>query len=146
MFAFIMSRIISFSSDKEFAKQLEALVKKSGYKNRSMFIRDASIHFCDAMTRGDIFSMADETETEGTMVIYYQHHVENKLLELRHTHLIEVSSYSHNCLISSHTCVDTMQIKGKAKLIRGLIQKLQNTNDIDKIDFIAAPEREVGCC
>ena len=54
-----MSRIISFSSDKEFAKQLEALVKKSGYKNRSMFIRDASIHFCDAMTRGDIFSMAD---------------------------------------------------------------------------------------
>ena len=139
-------RQISFSSDKQFAKQLESLVKKSGYINRSMFLRDASIHFCDAMTRGDIFSMSDEIEIEGTMVIYYQHNVENKLLELRHSHSIEISSYSHNCLVSSHTCVDTMQIKGTAKLIRDSIQKLQNTNDIDKIEFIAAPQREEGCC
>lgn len=141
-----MSRILSFSTDNEFAKQLESLVKKTGYKNRSMFLRDASIHFCDAMTRGDIFSMAGEIEIEGTMVIYYQHSIENKLLELRHSHSIEISSYSHNCLTTSHTCVDTMQIKGTAQLIRDAIQKLQNTNDIDKIEFIAAPEREEGCC
>jgi len=141
-----MSRILSFSTDKEFAEQLESLVKKSGYKNRSMFLRDASIHFFDAMTRGDIYSMADSIEVEGTMVIYYQHNIENKLLELRHSHSIEISSYSHNCLVSSHTCVDTMQIKGTALLIRDAIQKLQNTNDIDRIEFIAAPVREEGCC
>ena len=141
-----MSRILSFSTDKDFAKQLEGLVAKSGYKNRSMFLRDASIHFCDAMTRGDIYSMTDSIEVEGTMVIYYQHNIENKLLELRHSHSIEISSYSHNCLTSSHTCVDTMQIKGTAKLIREAIQKLQNTNDMDRIEFIAAPVREDGCC
>jgi metal-responsive CopG/Arc/MetJ family transcriptional regulator len=141
-----MSRILSFSTDKDFAKQLEGLVAKSGYKNRSMFLRDASIHFCDAMTRGDIYSMTGSIEVEGTMVIYYQHNIENKLLELRHSHSIEISSYSHNCLTSSHTCVDTMQIKGTAKLIREAIQKLQNTDDIDRIEFIAAPVREDGCC
>jgi hypothetical protein len=39
-----------------------------------------------------------------------------------------------------------MQIKGTAKLIREAIQKLQNTDDMDRIEFIAAPVREEGCC
>jgi len=141
-----MSCILSFSTDKEFANQLEILVKKTGYKNRSMFLRDASIHFSEAIMRGDLSSMEDEVEIEGTAVIYYQHGIENKLMELRHSHSIDISSYSHNCLTTSHSCVDTLQIKGEAKLIRDAIEKLQNTNDIDRIEFIAAPIREEGCC
>ena len=30
-----MSRVVSFSTDNEFADNLENLIKKSGYKNRS---------------------------------------------------------------------------------------------------------------
>ena len=141
-----MSRILSFSTDKEFANQLETLVKKSGYRNRSMFLRDASVHFSDAIMRGDLNSMDAEYVVEGTAVIYYQHGVENKLMELRHSHSIEITSYNHNCLTTSHTCVDTMQIKGEVKSIRDAIERLQNTKDIDRIEFIAAPIREEGCC
>jgi len=79
-------------------------------------------------------------------VIYYQHNVEHKLSELRHSDSITVSSYHHNCLTSSHTCVDTMQIKGSSESIREMVEKLKNTKDVDRVEFVVAPLREAGCC
>jgi metal-responsive CopG/Arc/MetJ family transcriptional regulator len=111
-----------------------------------MFLRDASIHFAEATLRGDLDTMEEEMEIEGTAVIYYQHDVENKLTEMRHSDSIIVSSYHHNCLTESHTCVDTMQIRGKAGNIREMVEKLKNTHDVDRVEFVAAPLREVGCC
>ena len=141
-----MSRVLSFSTDKEFANQLENLIEESGYKNRSLFLRDASLHFAESLQRGELLSMADEEIVEGTIVIYYQHGVENKLVDLRHSHEIEVFSYHHNCLTSSHTCVDTMQVKGMAVSFRQMVDYLNNTRDVDKVNFIAAPMRDKGCC
>ena len=141
-----MSRVLSFSTDKEFAIQLEHYVKESGYKNRSLFLRDASIHFAESLQRGELISMDDKAIIEGTIVIYYQHGVENKLMDLRHSHEIEVFSYHHNCLTASHTCVDTMQIKGKAASFKKMVDFLNNTRDVDKVNFIAAPSRDNGCC
>ncbi|MEJ6530847.1 MAG: CopG family ribbon-helix-helix protein [Candidatus Poseidoniales archaeon] len=141
-----MSRILSFSTDNEFAEQLERLIIDSGYKNRSMFLRDASLHFAEAKRRGDLETMDDDTVLEGTIVIYYQHGVENKLMELRHSHEIDVFSFHHNCLTDSHSCVDTMQVRGNATSFRKAIDKLNNTQDIDKVEFVAAPMREHGCC
>ena len=141
-----MSRILSFSTDKEFALRLDQLISQTGYSNRSMFLRDASIHFAEATLRGDLDTMEEEVEIEGTAVIYYQHDVENKLTEMRHSDSIIVSSYHHNCLTESHTCVDTMQIRGKAGNIREMVEKLKNTHDVDRVEFVAAPLREVGCC
>ncbi len=141
-----MSRVISFSTDKDFANKLDFLIEQSGYKNRSMFLRDASLHFAESSRRGDLNIMADDEIIEGTIVIYYQHGVENKLIELRHSHSISVASYNHNCLTDSHTCVDTMHIKGDAKPIRDAVEKLKNTKDIDRVVFVAAPMRESGCC
>ncbi|MBJ84117.1 MAG: hypothetical protein CMB52_01185 [Euryarchaeota archaeon] len=141
-----MSRVFSFSTDKEFAAELDQIILQSGYQNRSMFLRDATIHFSEATRRGDLNSMDSEQKVEGTMVIYYQHGVENKLMELRHTNSITVNSYHHNCLPESHTCVDTMQINGKAGVLRKIVDALKNTKDIDRVEFIAAPMRESGCC
>ncbi len=141
-----MSRILSFSTDKEFAVRLDQLISQTGYNNRSMFLRDASIHFAEATLRGDLDTMEEEVEIEGTAVIYYQHDVENKLTEMRHSDSIIVSSYHHNCLTESHTCVDTMQIRGKAGNIREMVEKLKNTHDVDRVEFVAAPLREDGCC
>ena len=42
-----MSRIISLSVDNEFANSLETLIEKSGYKNRSRFLRDAALFFAE---------------------------------------------------------------------------------------------------
>ena len=109
-----MSQIISFSADKEFSANLDNLIEKSGYKNRSRFLRDAALLFSEIQRRGELTDMEADEIVEGHLIIYYQHGIENKLLELRHSNHLEVSSYNHSCLTHSHTCVDTMQAFGTA--------------------------------
>jgi len=140
-----MSRIISFSGDNEFLDSLDSMIEETGYKNRSMFLRDASMQFADS-SRGDLSSMGDEMDTEGVLVIFYQHGVESKILDIRHSHSVEVSSFHHNCLTGSHTCVDTLQIKGPAISLREIVSRLRNTKDVDRVSFVPAPVRESGCC
>ncbi|MGB1828097.1 MAG: hypothetical protein ACPHN0_07840, partial [Candidatus Poseidoniaceae archaeon] len=76
-----MSRIISFSSDDSFSDGLEDTIKKSGYKNRSRFMRDAVLHFADYKQRGELSNMKDDEIIEGHLIVYYQHGIEGKLLE-----------------------------------------------------------------
>ena len=141
-----MSQIISFSADKEFAADFDQLIERSGYKNRSRFIRDAALFYAEIQQRGDLMNMDDNLIIEGHLVVYYQHGNEQKLLDLRHSDLIEVASYNHSSLKHSHACVDVLQAKGKATNIRLIIEQLQNTPDVDKVSFISAPMREDGCC
>ncbi len=143
-----MSQIISFSADSDFAKDFDNLIERSGYKNRSRFIRDASLFFAEKQQRGELMEMDEATTVEGHLVVYYQHdHGKGqKLLDLRHSELVEVSSYSHSSLKHSHSCVDLLQIKGSAGNIRFVIEELQNTSHIDKVSFIVAPMRDDGCC
>ena len=140
-----MSRIISFSGDNEFLDSLDSMVEETGYKNRSMFLRDASFHFAD-VSRGDLSTMEDDSETEGVMLIFYQHGVESKILDIRHSNSVEVSSFHHNCLTESHTCVDTLQIRGSVSSLRDIVSRLRNTHDVDRVSFVPAPVREAGCC
>ena len=143
-----MSQIISFSADRDFARDFDDLIERSGYRNRSRFIRDATLFFAEKQQRGDLVEM-DEAETvEGHLVVYYQHdHGKGqKLLDLRHSELIEVSSYTHSSLKHSHTCVDLLQVKGSAGNIRFVVEDLQNTAQVDKVAFVVAPLRKDGCC
>ena len=143
-----MTQIISFSADTDFANNLDNMISKSGYSNRSRFIRDASLFYAEMQQRGDLENMEAGLTIEGHLVVYYQHdHGDSqRLLDLRHSELIEVSSYSHSSLKHSHSCVDVLQIKGKAINIRSVIGELQNTPHVDKISFTSAPMREDGCC
>ena len=141
-----MSRIISFSSDDSFSDGLENTIAKSGYKNRSRFMRDAVLHFADYKQRGELESMDEDEFIEGHLIIYYQHGVESKLMELRHSHELEVFSFHHNCLTKSHSCVDTLQLSGTAKSLRSAMEKLNDIRDVDKVEFVSAPLRDHGCC
>ena len=141
-----MSKIISFSADDEFAGGLEDLITSSGYQNRSRFLRDAALAYAEMKQRGELSEMADDEVVEGHLVVYYQHVAESKLLEVRHSNHLSVSSYNHSCLPHSHTCVDIMQAIGTAQQFRNTIETLQNTANIDKVTFVAAPVREDGCC
>ena len=143
-----MSQIISFSADSSFAKDFDSLIERSGYRNRSRFIRDAALFFAEIQQRGDLAEMDEGETVEGHLVVYYQHdHGKGqKLLDLRHSDLIEVSSYTHSSLKHSHTCVDLLQVKGSAGNIRFVIEDLQNTQHVDKVAFVLAPMRDDGCC
>ena len=143
-----MSQIISFSADRDFARDFDNLIERSGYRNRSRFIRDASLFFAEKQQRGDLVEMEENETVEGHLVVYYQHdHGKGqKLLDLRHSELIEVASYTHSSLKHSHTCVDLLQVKGSAGNIRFVVEDLQNTPNVDKVSFVVAPMREDGCC
>jgi metal-responsive CopG/Arc/MetJ family transcriptional regulator len=141
-----MSRVVSFSTDRQFADDLDNLIAKSGYKNRSRFIRDASLYFADLQQRGSLEEMKDDEEVEGLIIIYYQHGIEQKLLNVRHSNKLKISSYNHSCLKHSHTCVDTMQAFGTAAEYRMVMEQLQNTPNVDKVVFVSSPMREKGCC
>ena len=87
-----MSQIITFSADKSFANDFDNLIEKSGYQNRSRFIRDASLFFSEIQQRGELNNMKDDEFIEGHLIIHYQHHnsVETKLMDIRpvsYTHL-----------------------------------------------------------
>ena len=143
-----MSQIISFSADSAFAKDFDSLIERSGYQNRSRFIRDAALFFADIQQRGDLAEMDEKETVEGHLIVYYQHdHGKGqKLLDLRHSELIEVSSYTHSSLKHSHSCVDLLQVKGSAGNIRFVIEGLQNAQYVDKVTFVLAPMRDDGCC
>ncbi len=141
-----MSQIISFSSDNDFSNNLDDVIAKSGYKNRSRFMRDAVLHFAEHKQRGDLSNMDGQEILEGHLVIYYQHGIEKKLLDIRHSNDLEISTYNHSCLKHSHTCVDLMQAIGTASDFRKVISMLQDTASVDKVSFISAPMREEGCC
>lgn len=143
-----MSQIITFSADKGFANDLDGIIEKSGYQNRSRFIRDASLFFSEIQQRGELNNMKDEEILEGHLIIHYQHHnsVESKLMEIKHSNKIEISSSNHSCLRHSHTCVDIIQAIGSAMNFRKVIEQLQNTPNVNKISFISAPMRDDGCC
>ena len=141
-----MSQIISFSVDKSFAESLDHLIEQSGYQNRSRFLRDAALLFADLQQRGELMNMDGDQIVEGHLIIYYQHGIENKLLDIRHSHHLEIATYNHSCLKHSHACVDLMQAIGTAANFRHVIEKLQNTPSVDKVSFVSAPMREEGCC
>ena len=57
VYGVFMSQIISFSADRDFARDFDSLIERSGYRNRSRFIRDASMFFADIQQRGELSDM-----------------------------------------------------------------------------------------
>jgi metal-responsive CopG/Arc/MetJ family transcriptional regulator len=39
-----------------------------------------------------------------------------------------------------------MHNKGSSEAIREMVEKLKNTKDVDRVEFVVAPLREAGCC
>ena len=141
-----MSQIISFSSDREFAKDLESLASNSGYNNRSRFIRDAVLYYSEIQQRGELINMDGDLVIEGHLIVYYEHGSEQKLMVSR-TDSVEVAAYYHSTRLghSCHSCVDVIHVKGKVSDIRAVYEQLQNTNNVDKVTFETAPMRD-DCC
>lgn len=142
-----MSRIISFSADNEFTDGFEGLIAKSGYTNRSSFLRDATMFFAEIQQRGDLMNMRGDLTVEGHLIVHYQEKSEQKLMVSR-TDDIEVAAYHHSSRLghSCHSCVDVVHVKGTAESVREVYEQLQNTSNVDKVSFVSAPMKDGDCC
>ena len=142
-----MSQIISFSADSGFATDLEGLIEKAGYANRSRFLRDAALFFSEMKQRGELMNMDGNLVIEGHLVVHYEHGSDQKLMVSR-TGSIEVAAYHHSSRLghSCHLGVDVIHVKGPAGDIREVYEKLQNTPNVDKVSFTIAPLRQEDCC
>ena len=90
-----MSRIISLSVDNDFADDLDNLIEKSGYKNRSRFLRDAALFFAEIQQRSELMNMPDNIILEGHLVVYYQQGKDQKLMVNRNGD-IDGAAYHHS--------------------------------------------------
>jgi metal-responsive CopG/Arc/MetJ family transcriptional regulator len=139
-----MAKVLSFSVDDDL--DMEGLVQKAGYRNRSRFLRDAATHYAEVLSSGDLVDRPAEESVEGTLVLYYQHTVAEKLPDFRHHSDITLISSTHACMTDSHTCVDTLHLSGNVGTIRDAVEGLRRFEGVDRVAFVAAPARERGCC
>lgn len=141
-----MTEVVSVSLDDPLAAEMDGAVADLGYHNRSRLVRDALRSFLAARANEVAFADRPEQEVEGVLVVYYQHEVERRLIDLRHAEGIDVHSWNHTCLSDSHQCVDTLLVKGRADLLAQHIERFQATEGVDEARFLAAPKRDMGCC
>ncbi len=112
---------LSLSIERPLLDRLEKLVKRSGYTNRSEFVRD--------MVRERLVEREwdDNQEVVGTITLVYDHHVpglSEKLTEEQHHHHRVILTTTHVHLDKA-LCVEMILVKGRASEIRGLADRLR---------------------
>jgi CopG family nickel-responsive transcriptional regulator len=117
---------LSFSIEKPLVDQLERLVKKNHYVNRSEFIRD--------MIRAKLVNQEWEANEEaiGTITLLYDYHtrlLNEKLIELQHDFVGKVLASTHVNLDST-LCSEMIMVKGRAKRINELCDSLQQLKGV----------------
>lgn len=111
---------LSFSIEKPLMDKLEELVKRSGYTNRSEFVRD--------MIRDRLVKKEWEKDREvlGTITLIYDHHarrLSEKLIDLQHDHHREVLVTTHVHL-SHDLCAEVILVRSRAKSVQELADLL----------------------
>jgi CopG family nickel-responsive transcriptional regulator len=117
---------LSFSIEQPLLERLEKLLQDSKYENRSEFIRD--------LIRGQLVEQEwqDNEEALGTVTLIYDHHMRQlseKLTDLQHEHHDSVLAATHVHL-DHHLCAEMIMIKGRAKEIRGLADRLRQQKGV----------------
>ncbi|MBI4582377.1 MAG: nickel-responsive transcriptional regulator NikR [Planctomycetes bacterium] len=107
---------LSLSIEQPLFDQLEKLVRKSGYVNRSEFVRDL---IRDRLVRTE---WDKDEEVLGTITLVYDHHrrqLAEKLIDLQHHHHTAVLVTTHVHL-TQHLCAEVILVRGRAHLIQKL--------------------------
>ncbi len=115
------------SLDKALIEQFDRLIGRKGYTNRSEAIRDL---IRDSLVTEEWESVT--TETVGTITLVYSHETReltDNLTDLQH--------HYHNSIISSmhihldeHNCLEVIIVKGKAKDIKAIADRLIGTRGV----------------
>ena len=118
---------LSISLERPLLKQLERLVKRSRYANRSEFIRDLIRQRLVEQQWSD-----KREDVVGTITMVYDHHARqltDKLLDIQH-------DYHDNILASTHVhlshdlCAEMIMIRGSATRIRQITDRLRQQRGV----------------
>ncbi len=117
---------LSLSIEKPLYDQLEKLVKKSGYVNRSEFVRD--------MIRDRLVKTEWDKDDEvlGTITLLYDHHqrqLSGKLTDLQHHHHANVLVTTHVHL-SHDLCAEVVLVRGRASMVRKLADAMHQQKGV----------------
>lgn len=117
---------VSVSIEKVLYDKLEELVAKSGYENRSEFIRD--------LVRDHLVQLEWQTDEEllGTISLLYDHHARGlteRLTEQQHHFAGTVLATTHVHL-DHHLCAEMIMVRGKGKDIQALAGRLQREKGV----------------
>jgi len=123
-----MANLVRFSTsiEKPLYKLMQKLVEKSGYANRSEFIRD--------LIRKLLVEEEWKSNEEaiGTVTMIFDHHkrqLSERLLDLQHDHHQNILASTHVHL-DHDMCVETIMIKGRAKEIEEFTNMLRREKGV----------------
>jgi CopG family nickel-responsive transcriptional regulator len=124
-----MEEIVRFgvSMDSRLLKQFDKYINQKGYANRSEAIRD--------LIRNNLVEEEWEVgtgETVGTITIIYNHHkreLTDTLTNIQHKYHASMISTMHVHL-DSHNCLEVLVVKGKAREIKIIADRLIGTKGV----------------
>ena len=115
------------SLDNILLERFDSLIGKKGYANRSEAIRDL---IRDALVSEEW--EANTSETVGTITIVYSHHTReltDTLTDLQHRYFASIVSSMHIHL-DEHNCLEVLVVKGRAKDIKRIADRLIGTKGV----------------
>jgi CopG family nickel-responsive transcriptional regulator len=107
-------------------KKFDQLIQQRGYENRSEAVRD--------LVRDALIQQSWEDSEEivaGSILLFYNHHQRNLILATTHFHL------------DHHSCLELIVVKGKAKDIQFLSNRMTSLKGVDYGKFTVAPVKQV---
>ncbi len=130
----------SISMESNLLRKFDSLVKQRGYENRSEAVRD--------LVRDTLIQHSwekDEQIVAGSIILFYDHHQNNLLDELtkiQHGMHDNIMATTHFHL--DHTnCLELIIVKGKAKDIQQLSNKLTSLKGVQYGKFTVAPVEHI---
>lgn len=125
------------SLDENLLAQFDRLIARKGYTNRSEAIRDL-IRESLVREQWDLGT----NQAVGTLTLVYNHDVHDlsdKLTNLQHAHYRAIVSALHVHL-DPHHCLEVLVLRGKAKDLKGIADRLIGTRGVKHGTFSATAE------
>ncbi len=137
-----MSGVTRFgvSLDAKLLAQFDKVIARKGYTNRSEAIRDL---IRDRLVREQWELGTDQVV--GTLTLVYNHDVRDlsdKLTDLQHAHYKAIVSALHVHL-DPHHCLEVLVLRGKAKELKAIADRLIGTRGVKHGTFSATAEGRV---
>jgi CopG family nickel-responsive transcriptional regulator len=134
-----MSQVTRFgvSLEEGLLAQFDRVITRKGYTNRSEALRD--------LIRESLVREQWEAGTEeavGTVTLVYSHDVHDladKLTDLQHAHYRAIVSTLHVHL-DPHHCLEVLVLRGKAKELKAIADRLIGTRGVKHGTFSATAE------